>query len=93
MSRVSSKILMNSLVFVALLLLSALLTPQTYLMSSYKVPGKDIRFTPTTQTYLTDDYLDPELASPHGKQFLNAQQSMPQEFVYSQHRLQCDIAY
>jgi signal transduction histidine kinase len=83
MSRVSSKILMNSLVFVALLLLSALLTPQTYLMSSYKVPGKDIRFTPTTQTYLTDDYLDPELASPHGKQFLNAQQSMPRRYNFN----------
>ena len=73
MNSVSIKILVNPTLVAALLLLSILVTPATYLLSSYKVPAGEIRFTQAAQTYLMDDCIDPDLVSPHHKQFLNPQ--------------------
>ena len=83
MIRVSSKLLVNAACAVALLLLSILITPQTFLMSAYKVSGSDIRFTEATQTYLTSDYVDPELASPHRAQFSESQGSTPRRYNFN----------
>ena len=83
MIQVSSKMLVNAVFAFILLLVSILVTPQTYLMTGYKVPAKDIRFTEAQQTYLTNDYLDPELASPHSRQFLGSQNLTPRRYNFN----------
>lgn len=83
MIRVPSNLWVNGLCVLALLLVSILLTPQTYLMSAYKIPAKHIQFTKAEQTYLTSDYLDPELASPYFKQFLVSQNKSPRRYNFN----------
>jgi len=83
MAQAPNKILINAAIFLVLLLVSLLLTPQTYLMTAYKIPGKHIRFTEAAQTYLMNDYLDPALASPHSKQFLDSQNQTPRRYNFN----------
>ena len=75
--------LVNAVFVLALLGVSILATPQIYLMSAYKIPAKQIQFTETAQTYLMDDYVDPELASPYRKQFVDTQKQSPRRYNFN----------
>ena len=75
--------LVNAVFVLALLGVSILATPRIYLMSAYKVPAKHIQFTETAQTYLMDDYVDPELASPYRKQFVDTQKQIPRRYNFN----------
>jgi len=68
-----------ALLFIAVFIL---ITPQTYLLGQYKIPSDDIRFLAHSQSYLMDDYINPENVRPHRKQFLESQGKSPRRYNF-----------
>jgi len=73
-------IILNALCAFILLGLTILITPQTYLLGKYKIPTNNIQFLEHTQTFLMNDYVDPEQAQPHRNQFLDRQGDTPRRY-------------